>query len=166
MKEVTISLLITGGTIDKDYHLIKGELCFNQSHLPELLEQANSTLKIASNVILMKDSLEMTDLDRQTILQACHQTKQNQIVITHGTDTMVQTALLLQQDQQLKDKTIVLTGAMRPYKLGGSDASFNIGAALSAVQLALPGVYISMNGHLFEANQVEKNLTLGQFQKT
>jgi len=159
-----IQLFVTGGTIDKQYDAISGELTFPDTHIPALLEEANCTLDIEIAVLMQKDSLQMTDSDRNKIDQACSVCSAQQIVITHGTDTMVETALQLQSNPKLTDKTIVLTGAMRPYKLGDSDAAFNIGSALQAVQLAAPGVWVTMNGKLFPANQVIKNTTLGQFE--
>ncbi|MDX1352670.1 MAG: asparaginase domain-containing protein [Thiomicrorhabdus sp.] len=160
----SIKLLITGGTLDKDYQATTGELVFFDSHVAELLAEANSTLNISTKILMLKDSLEMTENDRAIIAQACMDSMQNHIVITHGTDTMVETARHLSSCLELQQKTIVLTGAMRPYKLGQSDASFNMASALMAVQLATQGVYIAMNGQLFNANNVTKNRTLGQFE--
>ncbi|WP_029407570.1 asparaginase domain-containing protein [Thiomicrorhabdus sp. Milos-T2] len=164
MNDLTIELLITGGTLDKDYHAIRGELVFSETHLSELLSEANTTLDIQSQVLMLKDSLEMTDTDREIIYQACLTSHHSHIVITHGTDTMCQTAEYLLNRPGLLNKTIVLTGAMRPFKLGNSDASFNIASALMAVQLAKPSVYIAMNGQLFTAQQVQKNRALGLFE--
>jgi L-asparaginase len=164
MQENSISLIITGGTIDKDYQATTGELVFSETHLPQLLKQANCTLDITTQVVMLKDSLEMTDTDREQILQACQNQTSNRIVITHGTDTMVDTAVFLQDSTKLQPKTIVLTGAMRPYKLGNSDASFNIASALMAAQLSEPGVFISMNGKLFRADEVNKNRAQGIFE--
>ncbi len=158
-----IQLFITGGTIDKQYQETSGELIFPNSHLPIMLQEANVTLAIETTVLMQKDSLEITDEDREKIYQACIDTPQQKIVITHGTDTMVNTALTLHQYEALQHKTIVLTGAMRPFMLGHSDANFNLGTALMAVQLAQPGVYIAMNGQLFSAHQVQKNRQLGLF---
>ncbi|MDG6778029.1 asparaginase domain-containing protein [Thiomicrorhabdus sp. zzn3] len=159
-----ILLLITGGTLDKEYDPIRGELGFPSSALPDLLNEARSTLPIEHKVLMQKDSLHMTDQDRQQIEQACLKARQNHIVITHGTDTMVETAQVLQNCDGLKGKKIVLVGAMRPYRLGGSDAAFNVGAAFMAVQLAAPGVYLCMNGRLFHAGSVRKNRQLGVFE--
>ena len=159
-----IQLFVTGGTIDKDYQTKTGELYFPNTHINKLLEQANCTLDLQINVLMQKDSLEMNHDDRALISKACEQCTAQQIVITHGTDTMVDTALVLKNKPSLQDKTIVLTGAMRPFQLGQSDASFNIGAALMAVQTTRPGVYISMNGRLFSAQQVVKNRRLGVFE--
>lgn len=159
-----IQLYITGGTIDKQYDPSTGELTFPATYLPELLLEAFSTLPISHEVLMQKDSLQMNDADRALIERACLDSEFEKIVITHGTDTMVETALRLQANTSLSSKTIVLTGAMRPFKLSHSDASFNIGSALMAVQLAKPGVWIAMNGQLFTADKVFKNRTLGLFQ--
>ncbi|NPA72841.1 MAG: asparaginase [Gammaproteobacteria bacterium] len=159
----TLLLLITGGTLDKEYQATTGMLVFPETHLPKLLNEANSTLPIQQTVLMQKDSLEMTAEDRHDIFQACLSSQQDAIVITHGTDTMVKTATFLQQQPGLADKRIVLTGAMRPYMLGHSDAGFNLGSAFMAAQLAKPGTYIAMNGQLFEAGNVQKNRVLGQF---
>ena len=161
-----IQLFITGGTIDKQYQTTTGELNFPATHLPQLLQEANSTLKIQTQVLMQKDSLEMTDFDRDLIDQACSISKSQMIVITHGTDTMVETALTLLKhfiSNTPSTKTIVITGAMRPFMLQHSDASFNVGAALMAVQLASPGVYICMNGQLFDAAHVQKDRQHGIF---
>lgn len=159
-----IQLFISGGTIDKDYDAVLGELIFPATHIPELLSEANSTLPITVDVLMQKDSLQMDQNDREKISQACQNSACAKIVITHGTDTMVETALCLLANPDLVDKTIVLTGAMRPYKLGKSDAAFNLGAALMAVQTAQAGVFICMNGHLFRADQVQKNRSAGLFE--
>lgn len=164
MKETDIQLLITGGTLDKDYNTASGELVFTETHMIELLKEANTSLTINSNVLMLKDSLEMTLSDRELIYQACLKISSQQIIITHGTDTMSDTALHLQSKTDIADKTIILTGAMRPFKLGNSDASFNVASALMAVQLVSPGIYITMNGRIFAANNVQKNHTIGQFQ--
>jgi len=158
-----IKLLITGGTLDKNYNPLTGELEFSQSYLPDMLAQANCQTKITLQQLMLKDSLEITDQDRQIILQACLDSKQQQIIITHGTDTMEKTAMQLYNHPQLKQKTIVLTGAMRPYMLGNSDALFNLGNAISAVKSTQGGCYIAMNGELFNANKVQKNTKLGIF---
>jgi L-asparaginase len=161
-----IQLFITGGTIDKQYQATTGKLNFPTTHLPQLLQEANSTLDIQVQVLMQKDSLEMTDLDRELIDQACSNCKSQMIVITHGTDTMVETALSLLKHvitHKSSNKTIVLTGSMRPFMLQHSDASFNIGAALMAVQLAPAGVYICMNGQLFNAGEVKKDKPQGLF---
>ncbi|MDG6772951.1 asparaginase domain-containing protein [Thiomicrorhabdus sp. ZW0627] len=159
-----IQLFITGGTIDKDYDAILGELVFPVTNIPELLFESNCTLPITVDLLMQKDSLQMDGSDREKISQACQESECNRIVITHGTDTMVETALWLKGNAELSEKTIVLTGAMRPYKLGRSDAGFNMGAAMMAVQTAKAGVFICMNGRLFEADQVKKNRSAGLFE--
>ncbi|MDA3808547.1 MAG: asparaginase domain-containing protein [Thiomicrorhabdus sp.] len=162
----SIQLFITGGTIDKQYEATTGTLNFPATHLPQLLQEANSTLDIPIQVLMQKDSLEMTEQDRELIDQACSNSKSQMIVITHGTDTMVETALSLLQHaitHNYSNKTIILTGAMRPFMLQHSDASFNIGAALMAVQLTPAGVYICMNGQIFNAEQVQKDRQQGIF---
>lgn len=163
MTQQAIRLFITGGTIDKDYNPISGELGFANSHLDQLLTEANTTLAIEPHQLMLKDSLEMNEDDRLIISKACQQCAEQHIVITHGTDTMTLTAQSLLQNPQLNNKTIVLTGAMRPFKLSNSDAAFNIGSALMAVQLQPPGVYICMNGKVFNGNKVIKDKQAGQF---
>lgn len=159
-----IHLFVTGGTLDKDYDPISGELTFPASCLPTLLEEARCSLALTVEVLFEKDSLQMSADDRHKISQACESCPEDHIVITHGTDTMVETATVLHQNMNLSQKTIVLTGAMRPYRLSQSDASFNVGSALMAVQTAGPGVFIVMNGRLFRAGQVQKNLNAGVFE--
>ena len=159
-----ISILACGGTLDKDYDPLSGELVFSQSHLPTLLAQANHNLPLSINSVMLKDSLMMNDADRDTIYQACLADQHEQIVITHGTDTMPETAIYLADRQAtLPHKTLVLTGAMRPFQLGQSDASFNLGAALMAAQLLPAGVYLVMNGQVFLARQVQKDRARGVF---
>ncbi|WP_319379675.1 asparaginase [Thiomicrorhabdus sp.] len=159
-----IQLLITGGTLDKDYHPQRGELYFPDSHLEKMLQQANCRLPLQCEVLMQKDSLDMEPADRTLIAEACLKSDAAQIVITHGTDTMVETALHLQNTPALRGKTIVLTGAMRPFALGHSDALFNLGSALCAVQLKNAGVYLCMNGKVFSADHVTKNRSLGVFE--
>lgn len=161
----TIGLFITGGTLDKDYNPITGTLDFSQSHLDQLLKQANLTITVSTQVLMLKDSLEMTTEDRQHILTACLESPYSQLVITHGTDTLTETAQFLHESELASLKTVVLTGAMRPFQLGQSDASFNVGAALMAVQLAPKGIYIAINGQLFPATQVFKNRPQGVFER-
>ena len=160
-----IKLLITGGTIDKDYDEITGKLVFSKTHIPEMLRQSNCQVAITEQVLMLKDSLEITEKDRQIIVQACIDSSENKIVITHGTDTMVLTAQALENHPKLKNKTIILTGAMRPFKLGNSDALFNLGTAFAATKIARGGAYIAMNGKLFPASNVLKNTDLGIFIK-
>ena len=166
MNNPCIQFIITGGTIDKDYETTTGELIFTETYLPELIQQANCTLNIEFQTLMLKDSLEMNSEDRAKIGIACVNSKNDLIVITHGTDTMTDTAQSLQLIDALKDKTIVLTGAMRPFKLGNSDSAFNVGSTLTAVQLLPKGIYISMNGKVFKADDVIKNRKKGIFENT
>ncbi len=156
-----IRLLITGGTIDKCYNELTGELYFTQSHLPQMLKQGHCKTNIELETLMLKDSLEMEVTDRDIILQACQQSSQSLIIITHGTDTMTLTAKHLAM--QIKDKTIVLLGAMVPYVFKQSDSLFNLGSAITAVQCLSAGVYITMNGKVFPWNQVAKNKQQGIF---
>ncbi|HVV25520.1 MAG TPA: asparaginase domain-containing protein [Candidatus Saccharimonadales bacterium] len=157
-----IKLFLTGGTIDKKYNELSGELDYKKTHIQEMLKQARSRLDIHIEELMLVDSLDMTDSQRQQILHACQSTDQHKIVITHGTDTMVETARLL--GENIQDKTIVLFGSMIPFAFGGSDALFNFGAALAAAQTLGQGVYITMNGKIFEWDKVVKNRQLGEFQ--
>jgi len=157
-----IKLLITGGTIDKVYNELTGNLTFGTSHLDEMLERSRSTVDIDSEVLFLKDSLEMNDKDRNLILSKCLESSEDAIVITHGTDTMAETARLL--GNQVKNKVVVLFGSMIPYSIDHSDALFNLGAALSAAQSKTNGVYIAMNGQVFDWNNVYKNKEKGLFE--
>lgn len=160
-----ILLLVTGGTLDKDYDAISGELGFSNTHLPLMLSQANVSSEIVIEPLMLKDSLEMMQEDREKIAQACLDAPQNQIVITHGTDTMTDTASYLNAIPELNHKTLVLTGAMRPFMLGNSDASFNLGSAIMAANLSPQGVYIVMNAMRFDVDNVHKNRSLGVFER-
>lgn len=159
-----IKILITGGTVDKVYNELTGKLMFDDSHLGEMLERSRSTLGIDLEVLFLKDSLDMDDEDRSLILSKCLESSVDKIVITHGTDTMVETAKLL--GSKIKNKTVVLFGAMIPYSVNNANALFNLGAALSAVQSKENGVYVTMNGKLFDFDKVEKNKALGVFEST
>ena len=158
---MTIRLLITGGTIDKQYNELNGELIFTQSGVEDMLAQGRAKLDIAYETVMLKDSLDMDDNDRQRILISCLTCDESKIVITHGTDPMVETSRAL---AEIKDKTIVLLGAMVPYKFKKSDALFNLGCAIAAVQTLEKGVYITMNGKIFNYDDVIKNKDLGEFQ--
>jgi L-asparaginase len=158
-----IRILVTGGTFDKEYDELTGRLFFQDTHVPEMLRLGRCRLDIAVRTVLMVDSLEMTDADRGTILAGCRQSPEDRIVITHGTDTMVETARVLAAGEL--PKTIVLTGAMVPYAFGSSDGLFNLGSALSFAQVLPPGVYIAMNGRVFPWNRVRKNRDLGVFEE-
>ena len=157
-----IQIFVTGGTFDKEYNELNGSLFFKDTHLPEMLEKGRSRLDVTIDTLLMKDSLEFSDVDRQLISFTCSSAGADRILITHGTDTMVQTAQYLAS--QNIPKTIVLTGAMIPYKFGSSDGMFNLGSALAFLQILEPGVYISMNGKIFATNNVRKNLEKGEFE--
>ncbi len=158
---MTIRLLITGGTIDKQYNELDGELIFTESGVEDMLTQGRAKLDIAYETVMLKDSLDMDDNDRQKILSSCLACDQSQIVITHGTDTMVETSQVLAAE--IKDKTIVLLGAMVPYQFKNSDALFNLGCAVAAVQTLGNGVYITMNGKVFSVDEVSKIKELGEF---
>jgi L-asparaginase len=157
-----IRIFVTGGTFDKTYDEIRGHLSFADTHLPEMLRLGRSRVDVSIRTLMMIDSLDMTDTDRELIVRNCAQCPESQIVITHGTDTMVDTAAALARG--VTGKTIVLTGAMIPYAFGSSDGLFNLGSALSCVQLLPPAVYIAMNGQHFAWNAVRKNRETGVFE--
>ncbi len=159
---MTIKVLITGGTIDKQYNELNGELSFTQSGVEDMLNQGRAKLDLSLETVMLKDSLDMDDSDRQKILATCLASDESQIVITHGTDTMVETSQVLAEE--IKDKTVVLLGAIVPYKIKNSDALFNLGCAMAAVQTLENGVYITMNGKVFNFDEVIKNKDLGEFQ--
>lgn len=157
-----IKLIITGGTIDKSYNMNNGELHFVDSHIPAMLAEARCKADFELDKILLKDSLDMDDSDRQKILEHVQNSAQSRIIITHGTDTMVQSAQLLAE--QVEDKTVVLTGAMIPYVFNKSDSLFNLGSAFAAVQCLSAGIYVAMNGRVFNADNVIKNREEGIFE--
>lgn len=159
---MSIRIFITGGTFDKEYNELTGELFFKETHLPEMLKRSRSNLDVTVRTLMMIDSLHMTPEDRDLIVHQCQHATESQIVITHGTDTMADTAKII--SDKIKDKTIVLTGAMIPYKFGSSDGFFNLGSALAFVQTLPPGVYVAMNGQAFTADNVRKNRQTGQFE--
>ena len=160
---MAIRIFITGGTFDKEYNEIDGKLFFKETHLREMLSLGRCKLDLATQTLMMIDSLEMTDADRDAIVEQCATTAEDRILITHGTDTMEVTARAL--GEKVTGKTIVLTGAMIPYKFGSSDGLFNLGSALSFVQTLLPGVYIAMNGKYFPWRNVRKNRRTGEFEE-
>jgi len=162
-RETTVKIFITGGTFDKEYNELKGELFFKDTHVPEMLKLGRCKLKIDTRTLMMIDSLDMTDTDRKIILENCKKTKEDRILITHGTDRMVETAKVLANS--IRDKTIILTGAMIPYKFGSSDGLFNLGSSLAFVQTLPHGVYISMNGEYFHWDNVRKNSQTGEFEE-
>ncbi len=157
-----IRILATGGTFDKEYNELDGSLYFEDTHLYEMLKKGRSTLHINIRTLMMVDSLEMTKSDREVILHSCLRSEVDQIIITHGTDTMIDTALLLKKE--ITDKTVVLTGALIPYAFGTSDGFFNLGNAIGFVQILDPGVYICMNGRIFDPEKVRKNYNTGFFE--
>ncbi len=161
---MAIKLLITGGTIDKAYKELTGELSFTETHVVDMLNRSRSMADTLSEVLFLKDSLEITDSDRQFILDKCQSSQEEYILITHGTDTMVETASYLAKN--IKNKTVVLFGSMIPYSIDNSDSLFNLGVALSAVQLKDHGVYIAMNGQVFDFDKVQKDKGLGIFTNT
>jgi len=159
---MTIKLIITGGTFDKEYNELTGKLFFRETHLHEMLRLGRSRVAVKAKTLLMIDSLFMTAAHRRKVLSECLAAKEKRIVITHGTDTMPETARLL--GRNIKDKTVVLTGAMVPYKFGSSDGMFNLGSALSFAQTLPAGVYIAMNGMYFNWDNVRKNRAKGEFE--
>lgn len=158
-----IKLFVTGGTFDKEYNELTGQLFFKNTHLKEMLNLGRCELNIDLITLMMIDSLYMTDDNRKIILENCINSREDKIVITHGTDTMVETAITL--GKTIKKKTIVLTGAMVPYKFGSSDGLFNLGTALAFVQVLPHGVYIAINGKYFAWNDVKKNKIKGHFEE-
>jgi L-asparaginase len=160
-----IRILVTGGTFDKQYNELNGTLFFKETHLPEMLRLGRCRVEVSIHTLMMIDSLDMRDADRARIVEECRGTAGTQIVVTHGTDTMVETARALATALTGSGKTIVLTGAMVPYAFGSSDGLFNLGSALSFVQVLPAGVYIAMNGRCFEWNRVRKNRESGVFEE-
>ena len=159
-----ISVFVTGGTFDKAYNMLNGELFFGQTNVPSMFERGRSRLDLDIRSLMMIDSLEMTKVHREIIIENCRNATSNRILITHGTDRMVETAKALAQ-AEIKDKTIVLTGAMIPYKFGSSDGFFNLGSAVSFVQTLPPNVYVAMNGRYYPWDNVRKNVTTGYFEE-
>lgn len=159
----TIRIYVTGGTFDKEYNELTGELFFQDTHIHEMLLLGRCKLDLKIRNLMLEDSLSLTNADRKIILDHCIDSEADKIVITHGTDMMVATAKVL--SEAIKDKTIVLTGAMIPYRFGSSDGLFNLGSALAFVQTLPHGVYISMNGKYFEWDKVQKNRKTGIFEE-
>tara|TARA_Y100001970_G_scaffold215911_1_gene264287 strand:+ start:70 stop:567 length:498 start_codon:yes stop_codon:yes gene_type:complete len=158
-----IKIFATGGTFDKEYNEINGELFFKETHLNELLKLGRSQLNVKIETLMLIDSLKMNQKDRNFILEKCAIEKTNKIIITHGTDTMIDTAKTLAN--KITNKIIILTGAMIPIKFGSSDGLFNLGSALSFVQILEPGIYVTMNGRYFHWDNVKKNKKLGIFER-
>ena len=156
-----IRIFVTGGTFDKEYNELTGDLFFKDTHVQEMLRLGRCKLDLSISTLMMIDSLDMTDVLRSQISEACNSSKEDKILITHGTDTMAFTASVLAD--RVKGKTIVLTGAMVPYKFGSSDGLFNLGSALAYVQSLPHGVYVAMNGKIFDGKNVKKNKETGEF---
>jgi L-asparaginase len=160
---MAIRIFVTGGTFDKEYNEIDGKLFFKDSHIGEILKLGRCKVDVVVTTLMMVDSLDMSEIDRFTIRDNCHRCSEDRILITHGTDTMVETARILGKAKI--DKTIILTGAMIPFKFGSSDGLFNLGCAIGFVQALPKGVYIAMNGRIFSWDNVAKNRKLGEFEE-
>jgi len=161
---MAIRIFVTGGTFDKEYNELTGQLYFKETHLSEMLRLGRSKVDVDVRTLMMIDSLEMTDSDRQIILENCLKCSEEKIIVTHGTDTMEETARVL--GKAITGKTIVLTGAMIPYKFGSSDGLFNLGSAIAFAETLPNGVYIAMNGRYFNWDNVRKNRKTGEFEET
>ncbi len=159
---MSIRVLVTGGTFDKEYDELTGRLFFKETHLHEMLRLGRCGIPVAVETVMLVDSLDMTDADRRQIAEACRRAPEEHIVITHGTDTMVETAAVLARE--VPSKTVVLTGAMVPWAFGSSDGLFNLGSALSFVQTLPDGVYVAMNGRCFDWHDVRKDRASGTFE--
>ena len=160
---MAIKIFVTGGTFDKEYNELDGTLFFKDTHLPEMLRLGRCRVSVDVRTLMLIDSLEMTEIDRRSIVEHCSRAREDKIVITHGSDTMEITAKGL--GPAIKDKTVVLTGAMVPYKFGSSDGLFNLGSALAFVQALPHGVYVAMNGRYFPWDNVKKNKKTGEFEE-
>ncbi len=163
MNPATLRILVTGGTFDKDYHELEGRLFFRETHVQEMLRLGRSRLSVQVETLMLIDSLDMTDADRERILASCRNAPEDHIVITHGTDTMEHTARTVGAAGLAK--TIVLTGAMVPYTFGSSDGLFNLGSALAFAQALPAGTYVAMNGRWFPWDHVRKNRGSGVFEE-
>ena len=160
---MAIKIIVTGGTFDKKYNELTGELYFNKTHVSEMLKLGRSRLELRIVALMMRDSLHLTDSDINIISDMCKKSEEDKILITHGTDKMVKTAKVL--GEFIKNKTIVLTGAIVPYAFGSSDGMFNLGSALAFVQTLPCGFYITMNGKYFHYDNVRKNKENGNFEE-
>ena len=160
---MAITIFVTGGTFDKEYNEITGELFFKDTHIREILELGRAQLDVKIKKLMLVDSLNMTNEDRGVVLENCVSTKDKKIVITHGTDTMTETAKFIAREK-IK-KTIVLTGAIIPYKFGSSDGLFNLGSAFAFAQTLPNGVFVAMNGRFFDWDKVVKNKKSGKFEE-
>ena len=159
-----VLILVTGGTFDKEYDELHGRLFFKDTHLPEMLRLARCRVDVRVRTLMMKDSLDMSEADRQAVVEACRGSAEERIVVTHGTDTMADTARALVA--AALPRTVVLAGAMIPYAFGSSDGLFNLGSALSFAQVLPAGVYVAMNGRCFAGDRVRKNRESGVFEET
>jgi len=159
-----IRILVTGGTFDKEYDEVRGRLFFKDTHVQEMLDKGRARVPVSIRTLMMIDSLEMTDADRGLVVEQCRQSEVDRLVVTHGTDTMVETGKAIAA-AGLVGKTVVLTGAMIPYAFGSSDGLFNLGSALSFAQVLPPGVYVAMNGQYFPWDQVRKNRDTATFER-
>ena len=159
-----VRIFVTGGTFDIEYNELNGQLFFKDTHIQEILKLGRCKVDLSIRTLMLVDSLEMTDADRNLIIESCRGAEEDRIVITHGTDTMTTTAKILAEN--INDKTIVITGAMIPYKFGSSDGLFNLGSALAFAQTLPKGIYIAMNGRYFNWNNVVKNRQTGFFEET
>ena len=160
-----IRIFVTGGTFDKEYNELTGQLFFKDTHISEVLKRGRCNIDLSIRTLMMVDSKEMSEIDRKIILESCRRSKEERIVITHGTDTMVETASFLAEGGMPEGKTIILTGAMTPYKFGSSDGLFNLGSALAFAQTLPEGIYIAMNGRFFNYDNCVKNNRVGLFEK-
>ncbi len=158
-----IKLFVTGGTFDKEYDEINEKLIFKNTHVKEMLEKGRCKVDVDIRTLMMIDSLDMTNEERHSIVEQCESADENNIIITHGTGTMVETAKLLAS--RISDKTIVLTGAMIPYTVSNSDGIFNLGSAIAFAQILEPGVYFAINGRYFQWSNVQKNIKTGIFEE-
>ncbi len=158
-----LRIFATGGTFDKIYNESDGSLIFKETNLSHILNDAKSRVNIEIETIMLIDSLYMKDYHRQEILNKCKSCSEDRIVVTHGTDTMVETAKLL--GKEIKDKTIILTGSMVPCSVVNSDAHFNLGCAMAFAQILPKGVYISMHGKIFNCNNARKNKETNEFEE-
>jgi L-asparaginase len=158
-----IRILVTGGTFDKEYDELTGRLFFRETHVPEMLRRGRCLLDVTTETVTMVDSLELDDVGRAAIVERARASEESAIVVTHGTDTIVETGRALAA-ASMTGKTIILTGAMVPYAFGSSDGLFNLGSALSFAQVLAPGVYVAMNGQHFRWDAVRKNRATGCFE--
>ena len=161
---MALRVFVTGGTFDKEYNELTGQLFFRETHVPEMLRLGRNQAPVQVETLMMVDSVDMSASDRKSVCDRCRAVREDRIVITHGTDTMAETARML--SERVQGKTIVLTGAMVPYKFGSSDGLFNLGSALAFAQVLPPGVYVAMNGRYFTWDNVHKNQDKGLFEES